>query len=753
VPRLQTDPSLKSVLVTTSSAYYEYERFLKYFKDEEFIVVAMRNERGIENQEFLESVSRISGSLAELTHVAEVLSLTTLKSFGKKGGKVGSFPVVGKEGARLVPPTQTEIAELRKAMPLMDLIASKDMKTAGILVRLGDEWKFDVDAINAVTDAIRRVVDSDAPRGTETRVIGMPILRSAILKYSLQTAFIFGALCMIICTAVTIYIFKSVKVTATAILILGLCVLWVLGLMSMLKTPLNASTSISFGLILIVSLEIVIHTVARFNQFREGAPDREQAMKETLRYLGRPFLISAVTTAVGFGSCMVTSIPMVFELGRLMSISIILTFCLAFVLTPFILIKARGLDLTVRDEGAQDLFGRALGRLAVTISNRYRLITIAGFTITVFFFAGAPLIKTDPQILRQLGDSRQEIKAIAFVENNLTSIHTLQIFLEAEPGAFKTADAWKRIDALDRAVGALPEVISVDSLLPFLQRMSAVLSGVQSAQAEVFSNPKTLRELLLMLTFTPDGKRLLAEHTTKDFDKFRITVRFKNSKDTPILKTIEEVRQAAASAMGDLAKVTVTGESVVVAAQGDELVESQIWSMFIAVGVITVLMMIQMGTPLFGLISLIPNVPPVAAVFGVMGYLGIPLDGVTVFAATVAIGLAVDNTIQFVNQLKREIRLNPSADVEECVFTAYASASKPMASWSIVTLLGFLSLLVTPFQAAVYFGLLVSSAILLGMFGDLLFMQSMILTFSPLRSFIRRIIEKEAAKEVNTGQA
>ena len=70
-----------------------------------------------------------------------------------------------------------------------------------------------------------------------------------------------------------------------------------------------------------------------------------------------------------------------------------------------------------------------------------------------------------------------------------------------------------------------------------------------------------------------------------------------------------------------------------------------------------------------------------------------------------------------------------------------------MASWSLVFVLGFLALLVTPFQAAVYFGLLVSSAIAMGVFGDLMFMQSIILTFPGVRKLIKAIIDKEIAKQ------
>jgi len=52
-------------------------------------------------------------------------------------------------------------------------------------------------------------------------------------------------------------------------------------------------------------------------------------------------------------------------------------------------------------------------------------------------------------------------------------------------------------------------------------------------------------------------------------------------------------------------------------------------------------------------------------------------------------------------------------------------------------------MMTVPFQSAVSFGILVASAIFMGIFGDLIFMQSMILTFPGIRRIILRVAEKE----------
>jgi len=750
VPRLQMEPSLKSLLVTTSDAYFEYEKFLGVFGDEDYIIVAIKNEKGARDPSVLAALQSITEQISRFDKVTEIMSLANLKVFRKKGDQFGSFPIIGTEEGTLRLPEKTELEGMRKALPIMDLLLSPDLKTVGILVRIDDKWKFDVPVVRDLLERMQAIVKKSAVDGSESRVIGAAVLRQAILGYSIQTALIFGILCTIICTCVTLYVFKSVKVTIVTILILGLCVLWELGLMSMLRIPLNASTSISFGLILITSLEIVIHMVARFNQFRSLVPDREQAVKETVRYLARPCFISAATTAAGFGSCMVTNIPMVFQLGLIMSLGVTISFFLAMILTPSVLLTFKSLDVQVQQDQADDAVSRTLRKVSGLIAGHYRVITVTGVVIAVVMFAGAPFIRTDPQILRQLGESRPEVKDINFVTDNLTSIHSLQLVLEAKEDdkAFKKPETWQKVKEVERRLGLIPEVVATDSLLTFWEYMNGIISGDASHGGdEIFAKSGAFSQVLLLTSLGSDGKKLIRSHLDEDFGKLRVSVRIKNSPNIPILDTIEQVRKAADSVMGDVANAAVTGEAVVVAAQGDELIKSEIQSMFIAIVIIAVLMMIQMGSVLFGLLSLVPNIPPLATVFGIMGWLRIPLDGVTVFAATVAIGLAVDNTIQFVAQLKREIKLNPNLGVEECMFRAYALASKPMASWSLVTLLGFLALVVTPFQAAVYFGLLVSSAIAMAIFGDLMFMQSIILTFPGVRKLIRALIDKEIAKQ------
>jgi predicted RND superfamily exporter protein len=748
VPGLQTDPTLRSGMDTTSEVYRKYQEFVDYFGNEEFILVAAKNEMGVSDPRMLEALAEITRKIRQMEKVAEVVSLSTMKVFQKKGDLFGNYPVVRTDGKNPALPAPSDLAVMKKALPMMDLLVSEDLKTMGLLIRVHDQWKYDTDALTILISEIRDTLKANAPPGTDFRLVGAALVRLAIIRYNIQTGIIFGILCLLIGTIVTVYVFKSAKITAITNVILGTCVLWVLGLMSLLGIPLNSTTALSFGFIPITTVEIVIHMVVRRHQFHIVTKDKISALKQAVRWLARPCFICSATTAVGFGTLMVSSIPMVRQLGFIMSVGILVSYCLAMILTPAFLSRAKSLDTAERSGVLHNWIDSTLLRIEVGFFKQPRVFVAFGVVITVFLFAGTPYIRSDTQPLRMLSDTTPEVQDIAFVEKNLSAVHSLELMLSGRDGAFKDAMVWKKVADMRNRLAQIPEIVSVDSFLPLLEYLNHVARDSSSGTDDLFSDPALIPQLLTITSLSADGERVTKRFVNSDYNRLYLSVRIKNSPTVPIGETIEQIRKVSQSAMKGSAEVVVTGELAVLEQQTSELITDQIRSMFLAAVIITVLMMIQMESFVLGLICLIPNIPPVAAVFGIMGWFGVPLDSVTVFAATVAIGLAVDNTIHFLTQMKREIQLNPDQGTEKCVSEAYRLTAKQIASWSVVTLFGFLALAVSPFKPVIFFGILGCSALVLGMYGDLVFMQSLILSSSFIRNTISKLTEKEIRSQV-----
>jgi len=743
VPHLEADPDLQSGVDTSTDAYRQHQKFVEHFGHDEFLLVALKSDKGATDSAMLAAVREISRELEQLEGVTEVISLTNLKVFQKKGKRFGSYPFLQSQDGALSLPETEAFAGMKKALPVTELLLSHDLKTLGILIKIQNELRFDTEAIQNLLAATQEAIKKYAPPGTEHRMVGGALIRKAIVRYNIQTGIIFGCLCMLIGTAVSMYVFKSLRVTAITNLTLGLCVLWVLGLMAFLRIPLNSTTALSFGFIPITTVEIVIHMVVRYHQFHQTTPAKLDAIKLAVRWLARPCLICTTTTAVGFGTLMVSSIPMVRQLGFIMSVGVLISYSLTMILTPAFFSVMKSLSAPEKTTVLRDWFDRLLSIIERSIFGYPKVFVAIGLGITVALFAGTPFIKSDPQVLRMLSDSTPEVQELKFVEQNLGSPHSVELTLEGGPNAFKNPLVWRKVAQLEEALRVTPEVESIDSLLPLLEYLGGLMASDEHSREDFFSNPALIPQLLALVGMSAEGKRVLRRFLTEGNDTLHLSVRIRNSETVPIGTTIQRIRDAADSTIGNAAQVQVTGDLAVVADQTSSLINDQIRSMFLASVLITVIMMLQVGSPLLGMISLIPNIPPVAAVFGIMGWGGISLDAVTVFAATVAIGLAVDNTIHYLTQLKREIRFSPESSMKECVSRAYRLTAKQIASWCIVTLLGFLALAVSPFKPVVFFGILGCSAIILGLYGDLIFLQSLILSSSRIQKTIIKLMEKE----------
>ncbi len=748
-PGMEPDRTLKSGVSTDTPEYAQYQRFLETFGNEEFVLIAVKNRLPASDQRVLQALSNLTRSLDRLDYVDEVLSLSSLDLFQERDGKFGSFPVVRNQHGRLSLPSEKEMEGLRQTLPIMDLLLSKDWTTLGFVVELSEQAKLNPPLIEKILDRLDAAVLENFPDRVDYRIVGAPVVIHSIQRYNVQTALTFGILCSLICTLISFYLFKSLKVTGITLVVVGAAVVWVIGFMALTGVQLNSTTGLSFGMILVVSVAAVVHIVTHYNERFKIVKDREEAVKQALAVVARPCLMCSLTTATGFASITVSSIPMVRQLGFIMALGVMASYMLAVVITPALLVKMNPPDTTMYKRMAGDWLAAAFGRLETFVFSHYRLCAALGLALVAFMIAGTPRVSSDTQILRMLTDRTKEIQDLKFVEKNLANVYSLEIVIEGPDGTFKKPESWKEIGKLEKQVMSIPEVDRTDSLLSTLQYLGGVVTGgSHGASRDLSANRELIPQLLAMMSFSSDGKAILHRYVNDRFSSARISVRIVNSPDVPVGKTLERVRQAVRDHEGAMGKGSVTGALAVFETQASDLVSAQTISLLLALSCITILMIIQFRSITLGLISLIPNVVPLTVIFGLMGWCGISLDTVTVFAATVSIGLSVDDTIHYLTQLQREIGRNQEArDISGCLAEAYRVTAKALMSTSTVLFFGFLVLLSSPFRPVTAFGILGSAAVFTALAADLIFMPSIILAFRPLRNVMNSLMGKLSAAQ------
>lgn len=129
-----------------------------------------------------------------------------------------------------------------------------------------------------------------------------------------------------------------------------------------------------------------------------------------------------------------------------------------------------------------------------------------------------------------------------------------------------------------------------------------------------------------------------------------------------------------------------------------------------------------------GAVSMIPNVFPLVIIFGFMGHCHTLVDIGSMMTASVAMGVAVDDTIHFLTWFRDGLRRG--LDRREAIFVAYKHVAPAMTQTTIIGGLGLSVFALSTFTPTQRFGTLMLALLAAALIGDLIFLPALLA--SPL---------------------
>jgi predicted RND superfamily exporter protein len=152
----------------------------------------------------------------------------------------------------------------------------------------------------------------------------------------------------------------------------------------------------------------------------------------------------------------------------------------------------------------------------------------------------------------------------------------------------------------------------------------------------------------------------------------------------------------------------------------DSLVQSTFWSVI----TITPLLMFIARSVWAGLVAMLPNVLPVLMVFGGMGWLDIDVDVGSMMTASIALGVAVDDTIHYLNWFRKE--LDDLGDRKLAIVAAYRHCATPTVQAATISGLGLSIFALSTFTPTQRFGILMLVILWLGAVAELIFFPALL---------------------------
>ena len=132
------------------------------------------------------------------------------------------------------------------------------------------------------------------------------------------------------------------------------------------------------------------------------------------------------------------------------------------------------------------------------------------------------------------------------------------------------------------------------------------------------------------------------------------------------------------------------------------------------------------------LVSIIPNVLPLIFAGGIMGFMGIELRPATAMTFSIALGIAVDDTIHFLSRFRSEFKISKSH--EKSTSVTILTTGRAIISTTITLAMGFIVLLFSNFKPNSEFGILSTIILVIALISSLLLLPSLINIIKPLKS-------------------
>lgn len=487
--------------------------------------------------------------------------------------------------------------------------------------------------------------------------------------------------------------FRRSSDVALPLLIIFVAIFWLLGFMGWVGITYTTMSVAIMPLMLGINIAYVIHILSRYYEEREDGLSVDLSATTSIKTVGVAVFLTAITTAIGFSSFLITDIPPMRDFGLLCMLGIIFSFLLSLTLLPAIVVlrdrrkKAEKLESHLekmrarrRDAWYGQFTDRALVRMAMVAERNHWTVAIIALALLAFaVFAmfnvrtGADISKMFPEGLPS-SEAREMItdifgpqdRDIILVKGDIYEPASLAAMLELEGAIPLDARNYPdsedyfsrdRISSIADYIvqfneGALPQ--SREKVQEKITELSAVfpVSGLMSEDgttAMIYLNsgfPETEDELRVKTNIMRDQSAVVAEEVDLEFDS--------------------------------------TGFTVLIADLMGNILPTQLKTSGLALLLCALILIIVFKSFVYGIATLVVVVCGMMAELVFLFAMGWPLDLMTVMVAALVIGAGIDFGIHITHRFREEFHSNGTT-LEEALKNTVKHVGRALLAAALTT--------------------------------------------------------------------
>ena len=624
-----------------------------------------------------------------------------------------------------------------------------------------------------ITDILEpRVLEFEQKYKLDVRISGMPYVRT---KYSQTIKAELGKfliLAVVVTSLIFFLFFRSIRATIISVFTVSIGVMWTLGIVGLLEYELTVLTAIIPPLIIVIGMPNCIFLINKYQRELNIHGNKSLSLEKVIIKIGNATLMTNVTTASGFATFIATNSKLLSEFGLVASLSILSIFILCLLLIPIVYsFLPMPKEEHLKHQNRQWI-NKLLNWMVGVVKNKRIEVYIISIIMLAVSMIGINFIKISGRFIDDMPKNTEFFDDIIYYDNEFNGILPLEIYidLKRKKGVINPAivenmqeieevienqTKYNKYEKKDESLLSRP--ISVISLLKYTKQ--AYFNGnpkyyqLPNKQDRLFISAfakKSSSDFDLLNNYVDSTGRytrittFMKDIETEDMEKIEVNL------EKEINKIIDKKSgMSEGNEYNERAEVFLTGKAYLFQKGTYFLVENLVWSLGLAIFLISLFMAYLFRNFRMIIISLIPNLLPLLITAGLMGFIGIPIKPSTILIFSIAFGISVDDTIHFLAKYRQELQDN-KWQIKKSVYNSVRETGLSMFYTSIVLFFGFSVFIVSNFGGTVALGALVSGTLLLAMLSNLLLLPSLLLSLE--RSIANEKVLKEPKIKILSDQ-
>ena len=613
--------------------------------------------------------------------------------------------------------------------------------------------------------------------------VGEPTIMSQ-MQDVLEQLRILGFLMVIIFAVLLWVLFRSASALVWSMVTITLSVAWCWGVTVLLGVTLSSMIALTILLIFSVGIADCVHVMSAYFSFRREGIEHYAALTKSYEKVGLAILLTTVTTASGILVLATSNLEPIRIFALMCAFGVVLAFFFTIVLLPILLDLWHPTAVTEKGSVADRLGDRwhALGnvpKLVIALATATAIFIVLGGMLGLFintvialtywiinahqqilarvptivegaprlilaFFAiilalciyGSTKIVIDTNISGLFKDDHPLAVAVNVVDNNMAGSQDMEVMIDTKTvDGMLDVDLLTAVDALQTSLEArYPNTIGrTYSLANIVKDTNQVMNDDNPEFYRIPNSNQAVSQLLYLFnSANPEDRRNLV---SDDYSRSHIAVTSRSMGSFGYQQMFAEVELDIEARFAHLKtaypdlEIVLTGTMATFMVVSDEIARSQFNGFALALVLISLIMIITLGSLRGGVMGMIPNAIPAFLAFGLMGLLGIPLDTDTLLIAPVILGIAVDDTIHFMTHYR--VELTKSKSISIALESAIREVGQAVMFTTMVIGLGFAVLSFSDYLGIAKVGFFGSLSIFFALFCDLFLIPAMIIVFKP----------------------